>query len=149
MKWWLKAIMACIVFAVVLVGIGFFIEWLIPEGNFTEAQGDKLSELFGTLYGLGFFVIWAWFFSKRGSSDEGVPETALESDENVVLENQRCGYLKSGMALFNGSGLITDRRLIWKPNSNMISQGAVALYRTKPLSIPLLISGRLPKPRLV
>lgn len=134
MKWWLKALIGSVILGAVLFAI------IMLQGNTppaTEAQDERLSELYGMGFGIALTVVWAWCFLKRGTSEPEEQETALDPSETVLLEARHCGYLKSKAALLMGKGRITNTRFLWNPNQDLIGLLTSLMYRAKFVSIPL------------
>ena len=113
MKWWLKAIIGSAISGAVLLAIVMLTENTSPT---TEAQNERLSELYGMAFGSALTIVWAWCFLKQRTSEPENQEAALDPSEPVLLEARHCGYLKSNVALLMRKGRITDTRFFWTPN---------------------------------
>ncbi len=65
MKWWKKALIASLVWLVLIIGAGILHIALIPHDELTPAQAEAVMERYGNAIGFGHVAIWIVLFLRR------------------------------------------------------------------------------------
>ena len=65
MKWWKKALIASLVWLVLIIGAGILHIELILHDELTPAQAEAVMERYGNAGGFGFVAIWIVLFLRR------------------------------------------------------------------------------------
>ena len=65
MKWWKKALIASLVWLVLVFGAGILHTELILAGELTPAQAEAVMERYGNAIGFGHVAIWIVLFLRR------------------------------------------------------------------------------------
>jgi hypothetical protein len=73
MRWWTKALIFSVIWAGIVVAVGYFHTDVFLAGQITPAQDRAISEKYGDLLGTGLPLVWAicflvlWIRSRRTS----------------------------------------------------------------------------------
>ena len=65
MKWWKKALIASLVWLVLVFGVGIIHTELVLADELTQAQADAVYERYGNVVGVGLVPIWIVLFLRR------------------------------------------------------------------------------------
>jgi hypothetical protein len=65
MKWWKKALIASLVWLVLIIGAGILHIELILHDELTPAQAEAVMERYGNAIGFGHVAIWIVLFLRR------------------------------------------------------------------------------------
>jgi tellurite resistance protein TehA-like permease len=65
MKWWKKALIASLVWFVLVFGVGILHTEAIRAGELTPAQAAAIMERYGNAVGVGQVAIWIVLFLRR------------------------------------------------------------------------------------
>ncbi len=65
MKWWKKALIASLVWFVLVFGVGILHTEVIRAGELKPAQAEANYERYGNAYGVSLVAIWIVMFARR------------------------------------------------------------------------------------
>jgi len=65
MAWWIKALILSVLWVVLTIGIGIVHTDVLLAGQITRQQGSAISQMYGTICGVGLGVVWALVYVTR------------------------------------------------------------------------------------
>ena len=72
MKWWKKALMVSVIWAVVTIGAGIIHTNVILAGKITPQKDEKISEAYGKVCGGGLLAAWvlSYLLRRRNTAEK-------------------------------------------------------------------------------